>query len=237
MLKCSVCGGDNDDFAVICLSCGSFVQGTIQVLDLFATIWGLIEAPRATFRRIALSRRKTYLVFLSSLSGIYLASLVFRFENLAHQLPDFTLFVAGFISGPPFGLLCVCFIGCAGLFFAKIIGGKGNLKNNIAVTSYAMVPLTFLLVFVVPVELALFGIDLFGDNPSPMMIRPGMYRLLLGFDSAGLFWSFLLLAEGMAVANSLSRWKGYVVAFLAVAFFLGGAALIDVMEPHGPSVI
>ena len=237
MLKCSVCGNDNDDFAVICSSCGSFVQTTIQMLDLFAIIWGLIEAPRATFRRIALAKRKTYVWLLSSLSGIYVAFLVFRLENLAHQLPDFILFAAGFASGLPVGLLCVSFIACVGLFFAKIVGGRGKLKNNIAVTSYAMGPLTFLLVFVFPVELALFGINLFGENPSPMIIRPAMYRLLLGFDAAGLFWSFLLLGEGMAVANSVSRWKGYVVAFLAVGFFLGGAALINVMEPHGPSVI
>ena len=114
-------------------------------------------------------------------------------------------------------------------FLCGKLGGKGTLRNNIAVTSYAMVPLVLLLVFVFPVELSLFGNDLFGENPSPMIIKPAIYAILLGFDAVGMAWSLFLLGEGMALANSVARWKGFMVAIMGTSITVAGVVFFSLV--------
>ena len=60
MITCSICGVQNDELAVLCSSCKSYLQSKVDSLNLFATIWQLIENPRAAFKKIVLARHKNY---------------------------------------------------------------------------------------------------------------------------------------------------------------------------------
>ena len=217
MITCSVCGRENDDLAVTCTACKSFVQAKVDALDLFGTIWGVIESPRSTFRRIVLSRHKNYVFLLSSLLGIWLVFIFFWYKNLGGAFSNLlTLIGTGLIFGPPLGAIFTATFGLIAHRLGRAVGGKTRLWNTFAVVSYGAVPIIFSLVLVFPIKIAIFGIYLFGNNPPPIVLQPLMYIVLVGLDVLAVLWSWLLVVEGTVVSNSLSRGKAFVLTLASI---------------------
>lgn len=224
MITCTVCGAQNDALAVICRSCKSFLQTKVDNLNLFETLWGLMETPGATFRRIALARHKNYTVLLCSLFGcalffgaVWYRSMGGSFANLA------MLVLSGAVAGPPLGTAFVVVVALLIRAAGKMLGGKGTFKNVFAATAYAASPVVYSLVLVFPIEIAIFGNYFFGNNPPPSVINPALYYVLIGLDGVAVLWSLVLLAAGVAVALGIPRAKGMVLAG-GVAGLLGVAA-------------
>jgi hypothetical protein len=217
MIACTVCGTQNDEFAVVCVSCKSFLQMKVDNLNLFETLWSLMETPRVAFRRIALARHKNYVIFLSSLLGIAIVYSVFWFKNLGSRFPDFALLMgAGLVLGPFVGVLFTFLFSLLVHRVGRLLGGTGSYRNVRAATVYASVPIIYSLVLVFPIEIAVFGPYFFSDNPPPLVINPVAYIALLGFDGAAIFWSLALLTEGIVVVNGFSRRKAFVLAAIMV---------------------
>ena len=218
MIACTVCGTQNDEFAVICVSCKGFLQTKVDNLNLFETLWSLMETPGAAFRRIALSRHKNYVVFLSCLLGMAIVYSVIWFKTLGSRFPDFALLVgSGVILGPFVGVLFTLVFSFLVHRVGRILGGTGSFRNVRAATVYAFVPIVYSLVLVFPIEIAIFGTYFFSDNPPPLVINPAAYIVLLGLDGAALVWSLLLLIEGTVVVNGFTRGKAAVVAAVMLA--------------------
>ncbi len=218
MIACTVCGTHNEEFAVICVSCKSFLQMKVDNLNLFETLWGLMETPRAAFRRIALARHKNYVMLLSSLLGMAIVYSVIWFKSLGARVPDFALLVgAGLVLGPFAGVLFTFLFSLIVLVVGRLLGGSGSYRNVRAATVYASVPIVYSLVLVFPIEIAVFGPYFFSDNPPPLVINPVAYIVLLGFDVAAIVWSLVLLIEGTVVVNGLSRGKAAVLTAIMLS--------------------
>ncbi len=220
MIRCSVCGTDNDDLALLCRSCKSYLQTKVDTLDLFGTIWMLIEAPGRAMKRIVLARYKNYAYFLTALFGISLVYTVMWYRNLGKVFSDlFILLVGGLIAGPLVGIVCGLLCSLVLTAFARWLGGKATVRNTFAVVAYSTVPIVFSLVFILPVEIAVFGQSFFDNNPSPLVLKPVEYVILIGMDFMATVWSWVLLVEGIVVANGFTRVKsvlaGVVLLVLA----------------------
>lgn len=215
MRACTVCGTENNDLAVVCTSCKGFLQSKVDNLNLFETLWGLMESPRTTFRRIALARHKNYAVLLSSLLGVALLYTFFWYRTMGPSFTNLaTLVGAGILVGPPCGVLFVLLF--AGIMhrLALFVGGNGTFRNTYAVASYAGAPIVYSLVFVFPIEIAIFGMYFFANNPPPLVISPVIYLVLLGMSFATFLWSLVLLTEGTIVAHQLSRGRAIMLSVL-----------------------
>jgi len=220
MIRCTVCGTDNDDLAVLCRSCKSYLQTKVDTLDLFGTIWLLIEAPRRAMKRIVLARYKNYVYFLSALFGISFVYTAMWYRNLGKMYPDlFVLLVGGLLIGPLVGILFVLLSSIVLSAFSRLLGGKATRRNTFAVVAYSTVPIVFSLVFVLPVEVGVFGLSFFDNNPSPLVLKPVEYVVLIGLDILAVVWSWILLVEGIVIANGFTRMKsamaGVVLLVLA----------------------
>jgi hypothetical protein len=131
MIRCSVCGHANDDLAVICVTCKGFLQAKVDALDLFGTIWGLIESPKLTLRRIVLSQHKNYVLLLSSLLGIWIVYMFLWYKNLGGTFSNLlTLIGTGLIIGPPIGLLSTLGFSVVAQKLGGALGGKARLRNT-----------------------------------------------------------------------------------------------------------
>lgn len=223
MILCSVCGRENDDLAVVCVSCKSYLQSKVDTLDLFQTLWMLIVAPRETFRRIVLSRHKNYVFFVSSLLGMALAFTILWFKNLGHLFPNLiVVLLTGTIAGPFIGNAFVSLFSAVMILLGRMLGGKATFRNTFGVVAYASMPIVLTLVLVFPIEIAIFGLDFFGNNPSPLVIKPFVYVTLLGFDAMAVVWAWLLLIEGSIVANGFTRGRSWQLAGLVFLLTVAG---------------
>jgi hypothetical protein len=222
MISCSVCNTENDDFAVVCTSCHSFLQAKVDHLDLFSTLWGLAESPSATFRRIVLARYKTYVVPLAMLAGCMVTFVAFWHWTIARRLPLLSSILgAGFAAGPFVGLLLLLLFAIVMKLVGKAMGGKGTIRNLFAVATYALSPLVIALFALFPIEIGRFGVYLFDTNPPPYVIYPVPYVLLVGLNALLVVWSTVLLVLGTRVVQGLSLVRSCVVV-LVIAGVLGG---------------
>ena len=221
-MKCTVCGAENDDRAVVCVSCKSYLQSKVDALDLFDTLWRLVESPGRAFKRIVLSQHKNYVLLLSALLGCSLLYGVFWYRNLGGLFGNILEVIgAGLLAGLPLGILFVALVSLALGIVIRLAGKKATFRNLFAVVSYAGAPIVLSLIVIFPLEVALFGLDFFGQNPSPMVLKPLVYIVLLFFDGMAIVWSWILLAKGISAASGLKTLGSVLVACLLVLLVAG----------------
>lgn len=223
MITCQVCGTGNDDLAVVCRSCKSYVQGKVDTLNLFETMWGLMESPTRTFKKIALARSKNYVLLLAAMCGIAAVYAAFWAVQIGRRVEGLVSILGyGLAAGVPAGILGLLLLSVALRTAARTLGGTGTIRNVFAVSAYAATPIVLSLVVVFPVEIALFGIYLFDRNPSPMVLKPVPYVVLAVIDVLAALWSFLLLGIGLRVATGLPGIRAAALAGAAAAVVAGG---------------
>jgi hypothetical protein len=217
MITCSVCGQQNDGLAVLCVSCHSFIQSKVDNLDLFQTVWQLVENPRAAFKKIVLARHKNYVMVLSSLLGVSMTFALCWLMNLGNQFENLlTLTGTAGLLGIPLGIVFVLLLSVVVTSAVRLLGGRASLRDCGAVVAYAGTPIVLSLVAVLPLEIAIFGIDFFGTNPPPVVISPSAYIGLLGFDALATLWTVLLLYKGVSVMSGFGKAKSLAVTLMAV---------------------
>lgn len=219
MIICPVCGLQNDDLAVLCVSCRSFLQSKVDNLNLFGTFWELMESPDTAFKRIILANHKNYRIVLGSLLGISMVCAVFWMKSVAPHFSNvLTLVGTAGVLGVPCGIVFVFAFGVFVGILARIMGRNVTVRNSSTVISYAAMPIVFSLAFVFPIEIAIFGIDFFGTNPSPMVINSHVYLSLLGFDVIAAVWAVILFMRGMLVLTGFRGIKALMFGLLCLAF-------------------
>ena len=219
MILCPVCGKGNKDLAVTCVECHGYLQSRVDALDLFATIWGMIESPGRTLKKIALATHKNYTLLLASLFGIVWTFLAFRVSQVGTVIPElFSLVLAGLVGGSLVGLVALPLSSSFALWLGRRMGGEGGFRNVLALFAYAAVPLLLALVFVLPVELGVFGVSLFGIPPSPWDLKPGIFLLLCIINGALLLWFLGLLVASLSVGLGLPAGKAAGVGAVIVGW-------------------
>jgi hypothetical protein len=226
MTICSVCQFENDDFAVTCKNCKGFLQNRIPNLDLFETVWGVIESPRATFRRIAIAEHKNFALLLFALFGLGLSfTALWHFElgDRFSTLLDLIIFAT--VSGPGVGILVSLVLTLVYHLLAKVSGGKAAFRTSVGALAYSLTPIVLSVFLILPIELLTFGMYMFTSNPHPYVLKPFSYVLLIGFDSLVTVWSVVLLTIGAAIVHGLAWWKSILVSLMFLAV-LGGVVLL-----------
>jgi hypothetical protein len=231
MLRCPTCNAENDSYALICTNCRGYLQNRVPNLDLFETVWGVVESPPGTFRRIALAEHKNYSFVLFTGLGVAIMFTLFwlhRFGNVIDSIPGLlgAGLAAGIVVGPILGFVLP---GVAHLVLT-LSGVKVRFRNSLAALAYAVSPVVSSVVIILPIELALFGMYLFTSNPSPYALKPVAYVMLIGFDSLLALWSILLGVVGLKVVHQTS-WARAAIAVVAVLGVLAALGWASSMVP------
>jgi hypothetical protein len=216
MILCSVCQTENDKYATICKKCGGFLQNRVPNLDLFDTLWRIIENPREAFRLIMIAEHKNYALFLYALCGINVAFSGFWYFRIGDRFENILLLIfCALLIGIPLGIALCPIVSSFHWTLSKLLGGKASFRTSMGITSYALTPFTISLLLLLPIELMTFGMYLFTFNPHPIAIKPVSYIVLIGLNSVMILWAFILLIIGTRVGNQISLWKSvFIVAIL-----------------------
>ena len=224
MIVCPVCATPNHHLNTVCTSCGGFVQGRVENLDLFSLIWRLIERPRQAFHQIAIARYKNYATIVPAISG---AGFVFAFFWYIHAgdatRSAFSLLAGGLAAGPVVGVALTLVMSLLLFGALRVAGAAVRFRNLYAVLAYSTVPVLLGVIFVLPLEIFTFGRYFFSLNPPPWLIKPAAYYQVLGLGIAVACWTFVLGATGVRALLDCGRMAAAGVA-AAMAALLAGAA-------------
>ena len=194
----------------------------------------IIERPFRGFRTIALAHHKNYAVSLSAISGIGLTFSVFWVikageyaESLVHLL------TAGIVSGFPVGMIIVLLMSLSITAVARALGTYVRIRDAYSIVAYSLVPIILTVLLLLPIEVLTFGLFFFTRNPSPYLLKPLSYIVLIGLDGAFTLWSLMLLLIGITVLLDGKWLKSVTIAFLALCLVVGiSVAILRIMFPQ-----
>jgi hypothetical protein len=212
MIVCSICKTKNDQYSTICKVCGSYLQNRVPNIDLFGTIWKIIENPKIAFKLIVLAEHKNYSILLYVLFGISIAFTELWLFRLGDKYENIlTLILWALLTGIPTGIVLCPIVSCLHWILTNISGGKTSYRISLGITSYSLTPIIISLLLLLPIKLLTFGMYLFTFNPHPMLIKPLSYVILTGFDTILTAWAFILLIVGTKVGNQISLVKSILI--------------------------
>jgi hypothetical protein len=223
MILCSVCQIENDKYATLCKKCGGFLQNRVPNLDLFDTLWRIIENPREAFRIIMIAEHKNYALLLYAICGISIAFSGFSYFKIGDRFENVLILIFwALLIGVPLGIALCPIVSFFHWSLSKLLGGKSSFRTSMGITSYTLTPITISLLLLLPIELMTFGMYLFTFNPHPIAIKPVSYSVLIGLNAVMILWAFLLLITGTKVGSQISLWKSVlIVAILYGLVFCG----------------
>ncbi|NUN02110.1 MAG: YIP1 family protein [Bryobacteraceae bacterium] len=224
MIVCPVCQHPNDDFSITCSSCSSYIQDRVPNLDLFSTVWLMVESPRDAFKKVIVAEHKNFVLFLSLFLGLavvfgvmWAARLGMLFDNLLPLLLYGT--TIGLLSGIPLFFVMTGVLHGA----ARMLKGSAAFSVTYGVAGWSLVPVMLSVVFLLPLELGTLGLLLFSVNPSAYEVKPVVTMVLVGMDGACILWSLYLAVRGTALAHRIRFITAAATVTVAVA---GGAGAV-----------
>lgn len=180
-------------------------------------------------RKIARAEHKNYLILLSGLYGMSLSFFFMWFFGLGeHFVNVLYLIFAGLATGPPIGLIHIGLIGVIGTIAGRLMGVHLRLIDILGVAAYSTVPIIFALFFILPIEILTFGLHFFDHNPSPLVIKPVSYVLLLLLDGLTVIWSIVLFTIGLKTLGGMVLWKSLL--FAIVTLLMSFALILELIR-------
>ena len=205
VITCSNCGKENPFYKLTCENCKGYLRDRIYNLDLWQLIGALIESPVKAFSRIIQSEHKNFILLIAVLFSLrafidarYFSVLISGESPLRIGLIPELLITAGA------GFLVIWIFTFIFFFINKLNGLRTRIRDNNAILIYSLIPFSFALIILFPVELIIFGQYLFSDNPSPFVLKPVIAYTLLAFEGLLVLWGIFLSVCGFfSISRSL----------------------------------
>ncbi len=192
-IECKTCRTENPVYGLICTNCKSFLREKIFNIDLWHTIFLLIESPGKAYNLIIQSEHKNFIFFISIVVSLKLLidSMFLSLLTLKSE-PVFGNFFRNYfiVIGELIFILML-----ASITFKYVTKGYGvstRIKDNFAILTYSLLPHIFGAIFLLIIELTIFGGNIFSRNPSPFILKETLAYILTGFELLLVLWSIFL---------------------------------------------
>jgi len=217
-ITCENCNSENDFYNLNCENCGSLLRDKIVNIDLFSTVWELIETPTKGLKKIVFAEHKNYQFFILILLILKLTFTSFFLQSLIIKSVDYQNYLSVNI-----GIGFVSFLILIALFplIQKTVLVSNSVatryKDNLTLIIYSQIPLVLFLLIILPIEFALFGKFWLFSNPSPFFIK----------ETAAYVFSFLEILTFLSasilfgIANYIqSKSKMFAISITLLYIFL-----------------
>ncbi|MBE0645195.1 MAG: hypothetical protein IH600_14020 [Bacteroidetes bacterium] len=223
---CPSCGVDNFTLQLRCSDCGAYVRDRVPALDLFSTLWGMLEQPTATALRIGRSEQKNYTHLLFALCGpLFFAAMLFVARVGDTTMPFGYLLLGVVAVGPVLGLLLLAAASLLQrLLFRLFFGVILRYRETAAWVAWSLTPMMWASVIVFPIQLSVFGLILFSTNPAPWQLLPLPFWMLGILSMISVIWSLLLLPLGFRVHGP--SYKSILIQQVPLWLFLAIMVLV-----------
>ncbi|MDA3861611.1 MAG: hypothetical protein PF445_10325 [Melioribacteraceae bacterium] len=186
-----------------CDNCGALLRDKYPNIDLFSTIWSLIESPTSGLKKIIFADHKNYQIFILFPLVIKLVFTSFFLQSLFLEPVNYQKYFsvnfgigAGFVT---FLILLFPFLLKILLYNKSVIT---RYKDNLAITIYSHIPLVIFLLLVLPIEFALFGRFWIFSNPSPFMIKATAAYVFSFMEILAFVWTLILFGISIKIQSN-----------------------------------
>lgn len=218
-ISCENCNSENDHFKLNCDSCGSLLRDKFPNVDLFSTIWQLIESPTNALKKIVYAEHKNYQLFILVFLVTKLAFTSFFLQSLLIKPVNYQQYF-GLNLGLGISVLFIFFILVP--FLVKLILKsylvKTRYKDNLATLIYSQIPIVLFLIIILPIEFALFGKYWLFSNPSPFLIKESAAYVFSIMEFLAFVWSFVLFGIAIKIQSNSKQFA--IVSALVFALVL-----------------
>jgi len=225
-VSCENCNSENDFFKLNCDSCGSLLRDKFPNIDLFSTIWQLIESPTKAIKKIIFSEHKNYQLFILVLVLIKLTFTSFFLQSIFIEPVNYQQYF-GLNFGIGLSALFVLFLTIPFIMrlILKSFFIKTRYKDNLAVLIYSQIPIVLFLVIILPLEFALFGKYWLFSNPSPFIIKETAAYVFSCMELLAFIWSFVLFGIAIKIQSNSKPFaiistSVFVIAIFSILLFI-----------------
>lgn len=199
---CPKCNTENSFYAQSCVKCGNILRGRVVNIDLWKTVWNIIESPKHAFSQIIFSEHKNFLSLILFLAGVKFFVNAYTVKNaISGGESSFFIFI-DFIIGIAGYVFFILIVSAINNFLMKSLKIKTRFKDFTAVYTYSFFPMIVGLLIFFPLEYALFGQYFFTYDPSPFFLKTTAAYVLLSFEGLLYLWTLILL---VIATNVLTR--------------------------------
>ncbi|MCB2204242.1 hypothetical protein KQI65_05785 [bacterium] len=229
VMLCRSCGAENSALDLRCRECGAYIRDRVPAMDLFSSLWGMIERPSSTLLRFARSEQKNYVHLLFAFTGPLCITVLFSVLQLGDRGVAFSYLLLGIAGGGPVaGLLLFPLLALLLMRLQPMFGVRLGYRLTAGYLAYSMSPLMWASVLLVPLQLGIFGLTLFSVNPPAWSMQPVPFWLLFGLQGIAMIWSMLLLPLSLKV-HGVAYGRGLLytmICYLLLAALLTVCGLI-----------
>lgn len=194
VLICRNCGTENPFFSLNCKKCNSYLRVRISNIDLWQTAWQIFESPVKAGEKIIQSDHKNFVVTLLifvCLKYALLSSMIYN--SIYGQVGSIGVFPQAFLSGGLPVIISLLIISIILTALNNLLGIKNRVVDNLSLYTYSFTPQILGLIFLTPIQFALFGKYFFSFNPSPFLIKPMATYVLLVIEILLFVWSIFIV--------------------------------------------
>jgi len=130
------------------------------------------------------------------------------------------------LTGPITGIIVVMALSLVAFLGLRMQKMSVKYRDISAVVSYAGFPIILSILFIFPVEVGIFGMYLFTNEPSPFSINPVVYSLLIGLDALLVIWSLVILFIGLRIIS------GSIIRSLTIGILVIISAILPVIAVY-----
>lgn len=199
---CPVCKTENPPLKVTCRSCGGYIRERVASLNLFETLWLVIESPATAMQRIIVAQQKNYIIPIQMIFGFAYIAFIFWASNVGLLIDNLqVILLLIIVLGPVTGIVTIMLFSMVVSVCLRLMKTNVGYRDVRAVASYSGFPIILSVLFIFPVEVGLFGMNLFTGEPSPFSINPVVYSMVIGLDVVLILWSVIVLLIGLKILS------------------------------------
>lgn len=219
-ITCPSCSTENPPYVYICDNCKSYLRERVNNIDLWKVIGLLIENPKKAFQLVIHSEHKNFiLLILFIIAAKFLVNT--RFLSMI-SLGDFIPVTALFFSYLDVLSLLIVYISIYSFVITLIINSqniKNRFRDNFSILIYSLLPNAIGVIFLIVIELAVFGGYLFSVNPTPFVVKGFIAYMFTGAEMLLILWSlFLTFVASKVQTNSIILGILYSILFHGCLF-------------------
>lgn len=219
-IVCPGCAAENPSYVYICKNCNSYLRERVNNIDLWKVIGLLIENPKKAFQVIVYSEHKNFITFIILIVAVKLLvnARFLSMLSLGDFIPSTGLFLSYLIILPATALYILLY----SFVITKLNNNldiKTRFMDNLSVLVYSLTPYVIGIVFLIIIEIAVFGGYLFSVNPTPFIVKGFIAYMFTGAEILLVLWTIFLSFVALKVqTNSTLNSILYTIGFHGILY-------------------